>query len=100
MITLGLFVIRLGFIGYLNAGFPSACVASSTTFLPCSFSILSAPYLHKIAKNNAIKAFVDGIRYSDCMYGSIHSFSVTLHQENSRAVNYFRIGGFGYHFKN
>src|SRR5205085_9410125 len=35
MITPGPVVITVGFIGYLVAGFPGACVAALATFLPC-----------------------------------------------------------------
>ena len=62
MITPCPVVITVGFIGYLVAGFPGACVASLATFLPCYlFTILPAPYFKKIAGNKSIKAFVDGI---------------------------------------
>ena len=62
MITPGPVVITVGFIGYLVAGFPGACVAAAATFLPCYlFTIIPAPYFHKIAKNKPVKAFVDGI---------------------------------------
>ncbi len=62
MITPGPVVITVGFIGYLVAGFPGACVASAATFLPCYLlTIIPAPYFKKIAKNQSIKAFVDGI---------------------------------------
>jgi chromate transporter len=62
MITPGPVVITVGFIGYLMAGFPGACVAGMATFLPCYlFTIIPAPYFKKIAKNDSIKAFVDGI---------------------------------------
>ena len=62
MITPGPVVITVGFIGYLVAGFPGACVAALATFLPCYlFTVIPAPYFHKIAKNRPIKAFVDGI---------------------------------------
>jgi chromate transporter len=55
-------VITVGFIGYLVAGFPGACVAALATFLPCYlFTILPAPYFKKIVKNKPVKAFVDGI---------------------------------------
>ena len=65
MITPGPVVITVGFIGYLVAGFPGACVASLATFLPCYlFTVLPAPYFNKIAKNTSIKAFVDGITAS------------------------------------
>jgi chromate transporter len=62
MITPGPVVITVGFIGYLVAGFPGACVAAAATFLPCYLlTIIPAPYFKKIAKNQSIKAFVDGI---------------------------------------
>ncbi|MEP7231631.1 MAG: chromate efflux transporter [Ginsengibacter sp.] len=62
MITPGPVVITVGFIGYLIAGFPGACVASLATFLPCYlFTVLPAPYFHKYGKHPSIKAFVDGI---------------------------------------
>ena len=62
MITPGPVVITVGFIGYLVAGFPGACVAALATFLPCYlFTVIPAPYFKKIAKNQSIKSFVDGI---------------------------------------
>ena len=62
MITPGPVVITVGFIGYLVNGFLGALVAALATFLPCYlFTIAMAPYFHKIAENNSIKAFVDGI---------------------------------------
>jgi chromate transporter len=62
MITPGPVVITVGFIGYLVAGFPGACVAAAATFLPCYlFTVIPAPYFKRIAKNKSIKAFVDGI---------------------------------------
>lgn len=62
MITPGPVVITVGFIGYLVAGFPGACVAAVCTFLPCYlFTVIPAPYFKKYAKNPSIKAFVDGI---------------------------------------
>ena len=65
MITPGPVVITVGFIGYLIAGFPGACVASLATFLPCYvFTVIPAPYFNRIAKNTSIKAFVDGITAS------------------------------------
>ena len=62
MITPGPVVITVGFIGYLVAGFPGACVAAVATFLPCYLlTVIPAPYFKKIAANHSIKAFVDGI---------------------------------------
>jgi chromate transporter len=62
MITPGPVVITVGFIGYLVAGFPGASVAALATFLPCYLlTVIPAPYFSKIAKNQSIKAFVDGI---------------------------------------
>ncbi|MCB0488747.1 MAG: chromate transporter [Cyclobacteriaceae bacterium] len=62
MITPGPVVITVGFIGYLVAGFPGACVAALATFLPCYlFTIIPAPYFKKYGKNPGIKTFVDGI---------------------------------------
>jgi chromate transporter len=46
MITPGPVVITVGFIGYLVAGIPGACVAALATFLPCYlFTVIPAPYL-------------------------------------------------------
>ncbi|MEM5427856.1 chromate transporter [Cupriavidus oxalaticus] len=62
MITPGPVVITVGFIGYLVAGVPGACVAALATFLPCYlFTILPAPYFKKYGKLPAILAFVDGV---------------------------------------
>ncbi|WP_109700800.1 chromate transporter [Chitinophaga deserti] len=62
MITPGPVVITVGFIGYLTAGFPGACVAAFATFFPCYlFTVLPAPYFRKYGKHPGIKAFVDGV---------------------------------------
>lgn len=62
MITPGPVVITVGFIGYLVAGFPGACVAALATFLPCYlFTIALAPSFKRIAKDVSVKAFVEGI---------------------------------------
>jgi chromate transporter len=62
MITPGPVVITVGFIGYLVAGLPGACVAALGTFLPCYlFTVLPAPYFKKYGRLPAVKAFVDGI---------------------------------------
>ncbi len=51
MITPGPVVITVGFIGYLVAGLPGACVAAAATFLPCYlFTVLPAPYFKKYGK--------------------------------------------------
>ena len=62
MITPGPGVITVGFIGYLVAGVPGACVAALATFLPCYlFTVIPAPYFKKYGKHPGIKAFVDGV---------------------------------------
>ena len=62
MITPGPVVITVGFIGYLVAGLPGACVAALGTFLPCYlFTIIPAPYFKKYGRRPGIVAFVDGI---------------------------------------
>ncbi|WKL43017.1 chromate transporter [Flavobacterium sp. ZE23DGlu08] len=62
MITPGPVVITVGFIGFLVAGYKGAVVAALATFLPCYlFTVIPAPYFKKIAKNQSIRAFVDGI---------------------------------------
>jgi chromate transporter len=62
MITPGPVVITVGFIGYLVAGVPGACMAALATFLPCYlFTVIPAPYFKKYGKHPGIKAFVDGV---------------------------------------
>lgn len=62
MITPGPVIITVGFIGYLVAGFPGACVAAFATFFPCYlFTVLPSPYFRKYGKHPAIKAFVEGV---------------------------------------
>lgn len=62
MITPGPVVITVGFIGYLVADLPGACVAALATFLPCYlFTIIPAPYFKKYGKLPGIIAFVDGV---------------------------------------
>jgi chromate transporter len=62
MITPGPVVITVGFIGYLVAGIPGACVAALATFIPCYlFTVIPAPYFKKYGKHPGIKAFVEGV---------------------------------------
>jgi len=62
MITPGPVVITVGFIGYLVAGLPGACVAALATFLPCYlFTVIPAPYFKRYGKLPGVIAFVDGI---------------------------------------
>ena len=57
MITPGPVVITVGFIGYLVAGVPGACVAALATFLPCYlFTVLPAPYFKKMGKTSGYKS--------------------------------------------
>ncbi|MBD1915867.1 MULTISPECIES: chromate transporter [Cyanophyceae] len=62
MITPGPVVITTGFIGFLVAGFPGACVAAIAMFIPCYLlTIIPAPYFKKHGKHPAIAAFVNGV---------------------------------------
>src|SRR6266567_4382452 len=62
MITPGPVVITSGFIGFLVAGFPGACVAALGTFLPCyAFVVIAAPAFRRYGKRPAIAAFVKGV---------------------------------------
>ena len=62
MITPGPVVITVGFIGYLVAGAAGAVVAALATFLPCYlFTVIPAPHFRRLSRNQAIKAFVDGV---------------------------------------
>jgi chromate transporter len=62
MITPGPVVITVGFIGYLVAGLPGACVAALATFVPCYlFTIVPAPYFKRYGKLPPLVAFVDGV---------------------------------------
>lgn len=77
MITPGPVVITVGFIGYLVAGFPGACVAALATFLPCYlFTILPAPYFKKYGKRPGLVAFIDGV--TAAAVGSISGAVVVL----------------------
>jgi chromate transporter len=62
MITPGPVVITVAFIGYLVGGPLGATVAALGVFLPCYlFVIIPAKYFRRFAKNNDVKAFVDGV---------------------------------------
>jgi chromate transporter len=62
MITPGPVVITTAFIGYLVAGPAGAVMAALGVFLPCYlFVIIPAPYFRRIAKNQSINAFVQGV---------------------------------------
>lgn len=62
MITPGPVVITVGFIGYLVAGLPGACIAALATFLPCYLlTIGPAPYFKKHGKHPGLVAFIDGV---------------------------------------
>ena len=62
MITPGPVVITVGFIGYLVAGPAGAMVAAVATFLPCYlFTVIPAPHFRRWSRNQAVRAFVDGV---------------------------------------
>jgi chromate transporter len=62
LITPGPIVITTGFIGYLVAGFPGACVAAAATFLPCFvLTVIPAPWFHRYAARPWLTAMVRGI---------------------------------------
>jgi chromate transporter len=62
LITPGPIVITTGFIGYLVAGLPGACVAAGATFLPCFLlTVIPAPYFHRYGKRRWLGAIVKGI---------------------------------------
>ena len=62
MITPGPVVITVAFIGYLVAGLAGATLAAIGVFLPVYLiTVLLAPHFHRVAKNQQVKAFVDGV---------------------------------------
>src|SRR3989454_8752 len=62
MITPGPVVITVAFIGYLVAGLAGATLAAIGVFLPVYLiTIFLAPHFHRVAKNQHVKAFVDGV---------------------------------------
>lgn len=77
MITPGPVVITVGFIGYLTARLPGACIAALGTFLPCYlFTVIPAPYFKKYGKRPGIAAFVEGV--SAAAVGTIAGAVVVL----------------------
>ena len=77
MLTPGPVVITVGFIGYLVAGLPGACVAALGTFLPCYlFTIVPAPYFKKYGRRPALVAFVDGV--TAAAIGAISGAAIVL----------------------
>jgi chromate transporter len=62
MITPGPVVITVAFIGYLVGGPAGAAVAAAAVFFPCwVFVVVPAPYFRRIARNENVVAFVDGV---------------------------------------
>src|SRR6185503_5189705 len=62
MITPGPVVITVAFIGYLVAGPAGAVLAALATFLPCYlFTVIPAPHFRRWSRNQAVRAFVDGV---------------------------------------
>ena len=62
MITPGPVVITVAFIGYLVAGLAGAILAAIGVFLPVYLiTVFLAPHFHRVAKNQRVKAFVDGV---------------------------------------
>ncbi|WP_263865163.1 chromate efflux transporter [Chromobacterium violaceum] len=81
MITPGPVVITTGFIGYLVAGLPGACLAALATFLPCYLiTVLAAPHFKKHGKRSGLIAFVDGI--TAAAVGAIAGSVVVLAQRS------------------
>lgn len=62
MITPGPVVITAAFIGYLVSGAAGAVVASIAVFAPALIFVLAgAPYYRRLARNEHVKAFVQGV---------------------------------------
>jgi chromate transporter len=85
MITPGPVVITVGFIGYLTAGLAGAVVAAIGTFLPCYFfTVIPAPYFHRIVKNPGINQFITGV--TAAAIGAIGGAVVVLGQQSLRDI--------------
>jgi chromate transporter len=91
MITPGPVVITTGFIGFLVAGFPGACVAAIAMFIPCYLlTILPAPYFKKHGKNPSISAFVKGVTVAAT--GAIAGAVVVLGRQSLRDIPTLFVG--------
>lgn len=91
MITPGPVVITTGFIGFLVAGFPGACIAAIAMFIPCYLlTIIPAPYFKKHGKNPSIAAFVKGVTVAAT--GAIAGAVVVLGQQSLRDLPTIAIG--------
>jgi chromate transporter len=91
MITPGPVVITTGFIGFLVAGFPGACVAAIAMFIPCYLlTIIPAPYFKKHGKNPSISAFVTGVTVAAT--GAIAGAVVVLGRQSLRDIPTILIG--------
>jgi chromate transporter len=91
MITPGPVVITTGFIGFLVAGFPGACVAAIAMFIPCYLlTIIPAPYFKKHGKNSSISAFVTGVTVAAT--GAIAGAVVVLGQQSLGDIPTILIG--------
>lgn len=91
MITPGPVVITTGFIGFLVAGFPGACVAAIAMFIPCYLlTIIPAPYFKKHGKKPGIAAFVNGVTVAAT--GAIAGAVVVLGRQSLRDIPTILIG--------
>jgi chromate transporter len=91
MITPGPVVITTGFIGFLVAGFPGACVAAIAMFIPCYLlTIIPAPYFKKHGKKPAIAAFVNGVTVAAT--GAIAGAVIVLGRQSWRDIPTVLIG--------
>ncbi|MBL1210625.1 chromate transporter [Geminocystis sp. GBBB08] len=91
MITPGPVVITTGFIGFLVAGLPGACVAAIAMFIPCYLlTIIPAPYFKKHGKNRSISAFVNGVTVAAT--GAIAGAVIVLGQQSLKDIPTILIG--------
>jgi chromate transporter len=89
LITPGPVVITTGFIGYLIAGLPGACVAAAATFMPCFLlTVLPASYFHRYGRLTRLKLIVQGI--TAAATGAIVGAVLVLGRQT--LVDWFTIG--------